>query len=73
MDWVVIERKLESLRRSLGRVKEKCPANANALAKDPDLQDILALNLTNSFFIRCVMGLLVPLIQQYIILNYMCH
>jgi len=48
MDWDVIERKLESLRRSLGRVKEKCPANADALAKDSDLQDILALNLTRA-------------------------
>jgi len=48
MDWVVIERKLESLRRSLGRVKQKCPGNADALAKDPDLQDILALNLTRA-------------------------
>lgn len=48
MDWPVIEQKLESLRRSLRRVEEKCPKDADALEKDSDAQDILALNLTRA-------------------------
>ena len=41
MDWPVIEQKLESLRRSLRRVEEKCPKDADALEKDVDAQDSL--------------------------------
>ena len=49
MDWSVIEQKLESLRRSLRRIEEKCPKDADALAKDIDAQDnILSLNLTRA-------------------------
>lgn len=48
MDWPVIEQKLESLRRSLRRVEEKCPQDADTLAKDVDAQDILSLNLTRA-------------------------
>lgn len=48
MDWHLIEQKLESLRRCVRRVAEKCPNHADALAKDFDAQDILALNLTRA-------------------------
>ncbi len=48
MDWTVIEQKLESLRRSLRRVEEKCPENVDTLVKDYDAQDILALNLSRA-------------------------
>ena len=48
MDWPVIEQKLESLRRSLRRIEEKCPKDADALEKDIDAQDILTLNLTRA-------------------------
>ncbi len=48
MDWTLIQQKLESLRRSIQRVKEKCPKNAAALASDYDAQDILSLNLTRA-------------------------
>ena len=48
MDWPLIEQKLESLRRSLRRVKEKCPQDADTLEKDYDAQDILSLNLTRA-------------------------
>jgi len=48
MDWPLIEQKLESLRRSIQRVKEKCPKNAAALGSDYDAQDILSLNLTRA-------------------------
>ncbi len=48
MDREVIEQKLESLRRCLARVTEKCPVDAETLARDVDAQDIVTLNLTRS-------------------------
>ena len=48
MDREVIEHKLESLRRCLQRVADKCPPNPEMLERDPDLQDIIALNLTRA-------------------------
>jgi uncharacterized protein YutE (UPF0331/DUF86 family) len=48
MDWPLIEQKLESLRRSILRVKEKCPESAVALGNDYDAQDILSLNHTRA-------------------------
>lgn len=48
MDREVIEEKLESLRRCLQRVVDKCPPDPEALRRDPDLQDIIALNLTRA-------------------------
>lgn len=48
MDREVIEQKLESLRRCLQRVVDKCPPDPEALRRDPDLQDIIALNLTRA-------------------------
>lgn len=46
MDRQLIENKLESLRRCLARIEDRCPQSADMLASDPDVQDILALNLT---------------------------
>ena len=43
MDREVVEQKLESLRRCLQRVETKCPAEADTLAADFDLQDIVSL------------------------------
>ena len=48
MDREVIEQKLESLRRCLMRISEKCPDMPDVLATDPDAQDIVALNLTRA-------------------------
>lgn len=48
MDRWLIERKLESLRRCLARVQEKCPPSAAELAQDLDAQDILVLNRTRA-------------------------
>jgi len=48
MDRDVIEEKLESLRRCLRRIEQKCPASVDELEKDIDLQDILAVNLTRA-------------------------
>ena len=48
MDRAVVEQKLESLRRCVQRIQEKCPLTAEQLAVDIDLQDILALNLSRA-------------------------
>jgi len=48
MDWSLIEQKLESLRRCLRRVREKCPLDEATLTKDYDAQDILTLNLSRA-------------------------
>ena len=48
MDRLLIEEKLESLRRCLSRIEEKCPASVIELERDADLQDILTLNLTRA-------------------------
>ena len=45
MDREVIELKLESLRRCLQRVAEKCSSDPDTLGRDPDLQNIVTLKL----------------------------
>ena len=48
MDREVIEQKLESLRRCLQHIADKCPSDPETLRRDPDLQDIISLNLTRA-------------------------
>ena len=48
MDREVVEQKLESLRRCLQRIQAKCPADAESLVADFDLQDIVSLNLSRA-------------------------
>ena len=48
MDWYLIGQKLESLRRCVRRVEEKCPQEMASLFEVFDAQDILALNLTRA-------------------------
>jgi len=48
MDQVILAQKLESLRRCIRRVEEKTPADVERLVQDPDIQDILVLNLTRA-------------------------
>jgi len=48
MDRLLIEEKLESLRRCLSRIEAKCPATVAELEGDVDLQDIITLNLTRA-------------------------
>lgn len=45
MDRDLIETKLESLRRCIERIAGKTPSSVDQLVHDPDLQDIIALNL----------------------------
>jgi uncharacterized protein YutE (UPF0331/DUF86 family) len=48
MDRLILVRKLDSLRRCLARVRERCPADVATLAASPDLQDIVVLNLSRA-------------------------
>lgn len=48
MDQVILAQKLESLRRCIQRVEEKTPTSVHQLVQDPDIQDILVLNLTRA-------------------------
>ena len=48
MDKAIIDEKLESLRRCVHRIEEKRPASADILKSDPDLQDIISVNLTKA-------------------------
>jgi len=56
MDREVVEQKIESLRRCLRRIEQKCPSEASILAHDLDLQDIVALNLSRAVQISVDMG-----------------
>lgn len=48
MDRRLIEEKLESLRRCVGRIEDKRPESPELLLADADLQDIISLNLTRA-------------------------
>ncbi len=48
MDRLIIEEKLESLRRCLSRIETKRPHDVMQLVSDVDLQDIITLNLTRA-------------------------
>ena len=56
MDREIIEQKLESLRRAIQRVSDKCPASPDILARDFDAQDIVSLNLTRAVQITVDIG-----------------
>lgn len=56
MDREIVEQKLESLRRCLLRIETKCPSDADTLASDIDLQDIIALNLSRAVQISVDIG-----------------
>jgi len=48
MDQLILAEKLESLRRCISRVDEKKPPQVELLIDNPDIQDILVLNLTRA-------------------------
>ncbi len=48
MDPLIVERKLDSLYRCIRRVEDKCPADVAPLMTDPDLQDVIVLNLSRA-------------------------
>ncbi len=48
MDRLILVRKLDSLRRCLARVRERCPADVATLTASADLQDIVVLNLSRA-------------------------
>ncbi len=45
---MILEQKIESLRRCIQRVELKTPSSVDQLVQDQDLQDILVLNLTRA-------------------------
>jgi uncharacterized protein YutE (UPF0331/DUF86 family) len=48
MDQQIIAQKLESLRRCISRVESKTPPDLQTLINDPDIQDVVVLNLTRA-------------------------
>ncbi len=48
MDKQVIANKIESLRRCLMRVEQRCPTDLDELLSDLDAQDVLTLNLSRA-------------------------
>ena len=44
MDQVILDQKLESLRRCIKRVEEKTPPQVSKLIEDQDIQDILVMS-----------------------------
>ena len=48
MDQLILAEKLESLRRYISRIDEKKPPQVELLIDNPDIQDILVLNLTST-------------------------
>jgi hypothetical protein len=48
MDTLILEEKLESLRRCIVRIESKRAESAQQLRADVDRQDILTLNLTRA-------------------------
>lgn len=48
MDKVVLAAKLESLRRCVSRIEQKRPRWSDLRAGEPDIQDIIVLNLTRA-------------------------
>lgn len=48
MDRLIVERKLDSLRRCLARIAAKRPKSVDVLEKDVDLQDVLVLNISRA-------------------------
>ena len=59
MDRVILTEKLESLRRCLQRIEAKTPGDVESLRGDPDLQDIVVLNLTRAVQVCVDIGSLV--------------
>jgi len=48
MDNLVVEQKIESLRKCLVRVEQRCPDTLEDLLSDLDAQDVLVLNLSRA-------------------------
>lgn len=48
MDELVVANKIESLRRCLKRVEQRCPQSPEELLNDIDAQDVITLNLARA-------------------------
>lgn len=56
MDRELVAQKLESLRRCVRRLEERCPESPRELAQDADAQDIVSLNLSRAIQLCVDMG-----------------
>ena len=56
MDKMIIREKLESLRRCVGRVESRKPESLQELTGNPDIQDIVVLNLTRAIQLSVDIG-----------------
>ena len=52
----VVRRKLESLRRCIGRIEQKKPKTVDILKTDYDIQDIISLNLERAIQLSVDIG-----------------
>ena len=48
MDPLIVNTKLEALRRCVKRIEERRAHSADALRASPDLQDIVSVNITRA-------------------------
>jgi len=48
MDKILVQNKMESLRKCLVRVEQRCPDSLDELINDLDAQDVLVLNLSRA-------------------------
>ena len=48
MDKIIVENKIESLRKCLLRLEQRCPDTLDALLRDVDAQDVLVLNISRA-------------------------
>lgn len=48
MDPLILNEKIESLRRCIGRIEDRRAQSSEQLRNDPDRQDIVSLNLTRA-------------------------
>ena len=66
MDRIVIDQKLESLRRCLARIRTKLPLTADTFKTDFDVQDIISLNLTREVQMAVDIGAHIVSSQQQV-------
>ena len=66
MDRIVIDQKLESLRRCLARIRTKLPLTSETFKTDFDVQDIISLNLTRAVQMAVDIGAHIVSSQQQV-------
>jgi uncharacterized protein YutE (UPF0331/DUF86 family) len=73
MDRIVIDQKLESLRRCLARIRTKLPLTSDTFKTDFDVQDIISMNLTRAVQMAVDIGAHIVSSQQQVTPTSMCE